>query len=106
MSRQDANAAFARTSFLYGGNARYLDDLYAGYAADPASVDAEWGDFFQSLKDEGQQAREGADGPSWKRADWPAPARDELTSALDGGWTAVEKGLGDKIKSKAQPRGV
>ena len=27
MSRQDANAAFARTSFLYGGNADYIEDL-------------------------------------------------------------------------------
>ncbi len=35
MSRQDANAAFALTSFLYGGNADYIDDLYARYEADP-----------------------------------------------------------------------
>ena len=28
MSRQDANAAFARTSFLYGGNAAYIEELY------------------------------------------------------------------------------
>ena len=27
MSRQDANAAFARTSFLYGGNADYIEDF-------------------------------------------------------------------------------
>ena len=39
MSRQDANAAFARTSFLYGGNADYLDDLYARYEGDPAAVE-------------------------------------------------------------------
>ena len=36
MSRQDANAAFALTSFLYGGNAAYVDDLHARYEADPA----------------------------------------------------------------------
>ena len=41
MSRQDANAAFARTSFLYGGNAAYLEDLYGRYEADPTAVDAE-----------------------------------------------------------------
>ena len=52
MSRQDANAAFARTSFLYGGNAAYIEELYARYEADPASVDAEWRAFFESLKDE------------------------------------------------------
>ena len=48
MSRQDANAAFARTSFLYGGNAPYLEDLYARYEADPRSVDAEWQAFFKA----------------------------------------------------------
>ena len=51
MSRQDANAAFALSSFLYGGNAAYIEDLYARYEADPNSVDAEWQDFFGSLKD-------------------------------------------------------
>jgi 2-oxoglutarate dehydrogenase E1 component len=39
MSRQDANAAFARSSFLYGGNAAYIEDLYSRYEADPNSVD-------------------------------------------------------------------
>ena len=51
MSRQDANAAFALSSFLYGGNAAYIEDLHARYEADPASVDAEWQAFFGSLKD-------------------------------------------------------
>ena len=35
MSRQDANAAFALTSFLYGSNAPYIEALYARYEADP-----------------------------------------------------------------------
>ena len=48
MSRQDANAAFARTSFLYGGNAGYIEDLYARYEADPSAVDQEWRNFFGS----------------------------------------------------------
>ena len=52
MSRQDANAAFARTSFLYGGNAAFIEQLHARYEADPASVDAEWRAFFESLKDD------------------------------------------------------
>jgi 2-oxoglutarate dehydrogenase E1 component len=106
MSRQDANAAFALTSFLYGGNARYIEDLYASYAEDPAKVDAEWRDFFQSLKDDGGQAKEIAEGPSWQRRDWPRPARDELLSALDGDWGAVEKNVGDKLKGRAQAKGV
>ena len=52
MSRQDANAIFAKTSFLYGGNATYIEDLYAKYETDPAAVDAEWRAFFESLKDQ------------------------------------------------------
>ena len=51
MSRQDANAAFALSSFLQGTNAAYIDDLYARYEQDPGSVDAEWQEFFKSLKD-------------------------------------------------------
>src|SRR6266550_8792484 len=52
MSRQDSNTAFALTSFLDGGNAAYIDDLYARYQADNQAVDAEWQAFFQSLKDD------------------------------------------------------
>ena len=40
MARQDANEAFAQTAFLYGGNAAYIEQLYARYSEDPASVDA------------------------------------------------------------------
>ena len=52
MSRQDANAAFARTSFLYGGNAAYVEQLQSHYEADPASVDAEWRAMIAEIKDE------------------------------------------------------
>ena len=41
MSRQDANAAFALSSFLQGTNASYIDEIYARYEKDPSSVDAE-----------------------------------------------------------------
>ena len=64
MSRQDANAAFARSSFLYGGNADYLDDLYARYEQDPKAVDRAWQEFFASLKDNAVDVRKSAQGPS------------------------------------------
>ena len=35
MSRQDANAAFALSSFLYGSNAPYIEDMYARFEAEP-----------------------------------------------------------------------
>src|SRR6266478_3294929 len=104
MSRQDANAAFARTSFLYGGNADYLENLYARYETDPTSVDAQWQAFFQSLKDERADVMTNARGPSWQRP--YQLARSELTSALAGDWDEVCKTVGDKIAARAQTAGV
>ncbi len=106
MSRQDANAAFALTSFLYGGNAPYIEDLYARYEVDPKAVDGEWQAFFQSLKDNASDVAENARGPSWQRPDWPRPQRDDLTAALDSDWTEVGKALGGKIQARAQTKGV
>jgi 2-oxoglutarate dehydrogenase E1 component len=105
MSRQDANAAFAISSFLYGGNAAYIEDLHARYEADPQSVDAEWQAFFQSLKDDARDVTENALGPSWKRLDWPPLERSDLTGALDGDWDGG-KSVGAKVKAQAQARGV
>ena len=106
MSRQDANAAFALSSFLQGTNAAYIDDLYARYEQDPASVDTDWQEFFKSLKDAPADVQKNAEGPSWGRDNWPLTPRDELTSALDGNWAQVEKAVGTKIAAKAQAKGV
>src|SRR5262244_3213250 len=106
MSRQDANAIFARTSFLYGGNAAYIEDLYARYETDPKALDAAWQSFFQSLKDERADVERNAQGPSWQRPDWPSLATDELTDALDAGWQATIAAIGGKLKAQAQARGV
>src|SRR5262249_9305992 len=105
MSRQDANAAFARTSFLYGGNADYIEDLYARYEAEPKTLDAAWQSFFQSLKDERADVERNAQGPSWQRPDWPPLAADGLTSALDPGWQDAAAAIGGKLKAQAQARG-
>ena len=106
MSRQDANAAFALTSFLYGGNAAYIEELYARYEADPKSVDAEWRSFFASLKDDASDVARNARGASWKKPNWPPTPRGDLVNALDGNWAEVERTIGDKVKSKAQVSGV
>lgn len=106
MSRQDANAAFALTSFLYGGNASYIEDAYARYQRDPKSVDEEWRSFFQSLKDQGADIQKAAQGPSWEQPNWPQVARDDTLSALDGNWVEVGKAVGDKIKARAQASGT
>jgi 2-oxoglutarate dehydrogenase E1 component len=105
MSRQDANAAFALSSFLQGTNASYIDDIYARYEKDPASVDGEWQEFFKSLKDAPADISKNAEGPSWARDNWPQTPRDDLTSALDGNWATVEKAVGTRIAAKAQAKG-
>ncbi|ABA03689.1 2-oxoglutarate dehydrogenase E1 component [Nitrobacter winogradskyi Nb-255] len=104
MSRQDANAAFALSSFLQGANAGYIDELYARYEKDPGSVDAAWQEFFKSLKDSPQDVEKNARGPSWERANWPQAPRDDLTSALDGNWARFEKTADVKAQETAKPK--
>ena len=72
----------------------------------PASVDADWQEFFKSLKDTPADVQKNAEGPSWGRDNWPLTPRDELTSALDGNWATVEKAVGAKLAAKAQAKGA
>ena len=101
MSRQDQNKAFLETSFLYGGNAAYIEQLEARYAKDPSSVSTEWREFFEALKDDPASVEKSAAGASWKKPNWPVTPRTDLVSALDGNWAEVEKAIGDKLKGKA-----
>ena len=107
MSRQDANAAFALTSFLYGGNAAYIDDLYARYEADPQGGRRRVAGVLR--QPEGRRramSPKNARGPSWQRPDWPPLPRGDLIAALDGDWAEAGKAAGDKVKAQAQARGV
>src|SRR5215208_2191780 len=106
MARQDANETFLQTSFLYGANAPYIEELQAEYEKDPNAVDAEWRAFFAALKDNGQDVAKSARGASWKRPNWPVPVNGELVSALDGNWPAIERAVGDRIKARASDRGA
>jgi 2-oxoglutarate dehydrogenase E1 component len=98
MNKTEATSAFEETSFLYGGNAQFVENLYQKFLANPAAVDVHWRNYFASLADGTATAA----GPSWKRADWPAPPVDERTAALDGNWVALEKLLAPKIEAKAK----
>ena len=90
MARQDqANDQFSLTSFLYGGNADYIEALYAAYQDNPSSVDPEWQDFFAGLNDDAGDVRKNAKGASWAKPSWPLVANGELVSALDGNWGLV-----------------
>ena len=102
MTEQSNNQAFHDSSFLQGHNAAYVDQLYAAYAKNPASVDPSWAAYFSGLGD-AANAGSAAAGPSWARADWPPAANDELTSALDGQWPAK---IAEKITNKATATGA
>ncbi|ODA68158.1 2-oxoglutarate dehydrogenase E1 component [Methyloligella halotolerans] len=67
MTRHPLNDVFARTSFLHGANAAYMEQLYARYKRDPGAVDAEWRQFFEDLGDDGDAVLREAEGPSWGR---------------------------------------
>ena len=76
MSRQALNDALLSTSFLYGANAAYIEDLYARYEKDPKSVDAEWQTFFGALKDDPASVEKSARGASWQKPHWPIHANE------------------------------
>ena len=92
--------ALSDTSFLSGANAVYLDQQFARYADNPASVDPELRAYFDAFGDGEQTARVNADGPSWRRHDWPQRPGDELTEALGANWAAI----GDAIEKKIEAR--
>src|SRR5260221_7150993 len=106
MSRQDANAAFALSSFLQGTNATYIDELYARYEQDPACADDDGQEFVKKQKESPADVQKKAEGASWGRANWPLTPRDDLAAALDGNWVTVEKAVGAKLAVKAQAKGA
>jgi len=99
----------ASDTALAGHNASYIDQLQARHAADPASVDAGWAEFFAALGESDADATRAAQGPSWARPDWPPMPQDDLTSALTGEWPAAPaeaRDAGRKIAAKAEEKGV
>ena len=82
--RSQSNQDFLDTSYLDGANAAYLEQMQARYAANPASVDASWRAYFEALGEDAGNAQKTAEGPSWKRTDWPQEAGGDWVEALGG----------------------
>ncbi len=53
------------TSFLYGANGGFIEELYARYLRDPASVDASWQGFFAQLGDDIGSVLDETRGATW-----------------------------------------
>jgi 2-oxoglutarate dehydrogenase E1 component len=97
MARQDqANDQFSLTSFLYGGNADYIEELYAQWQEQPDSVGDEWRDFFSSLKDDAADVPgTRAAHPGRSRAGRPAPMANSSPRSM---------ATGARSRSTSRPR--
>ncbi|MBU2329490.1 MAG: 2-oxoglutarate dehydrogenase E1 component, partial [Alphaproteobacteria bacterium] len=102
MGRQEANEQFLITSFLDGQNAAYIEQLYARYEEDPASVSDEWRAFFKALADNPTDVQKAAKGASWQRKNRPIAEGGDLVNALDGNWAVVEKVIEKKVQAKVE----
>ncbi|MBX3477977.1 MAG: 2-oxoglutarate dehydrogenase E1 component [Brevundimonas sp.] len=92
------NQVFAETSFLYGSNAAFIEDLHGRWAADPASVPAEWRAFFDQLRDNADSVKAAADAGGWGRGAVSEPT--EETAVFDGRWPVPRP---DPKAAKAAP---
>jgi 2-oxoglutarate dehydrogenase E1 component len=54
-----------QTSFLFGANAPFIEELYARFLDDPARVDADWRTFFEALAEERGDVLAEVRGASW-----------------------------------------
>ncbi|MCB1512932.1 MAG: 2-oxoglutarate dehydrogenase E1 component, partial [Hyphomicrobiaceae bacterium] len=108
MSRNALNDAFARTSFLNGVNAAYIEQMQALYERNPGAVSDEWRLFFQSLQEEQGLAEAEASGPSWglplERLQTNGNA--DLVAALTTDYEGAERHLRDQIQARAAHYGT
>ena len=94
------NDILAETSFLYGTNAGFVEDMQARWAAAPGSVEPSWRDFFATLADAPETVRNAGTPPTWTPASLSS-ARPDWLSAIDGLWPAVEAKLTREIETRA-----
>ncbi len=106
MSRQALNEAFARTSFLNGVNAAYIEEMQALYEQNPGAVSDEWRLFFQSLHEDRGAVEAEAHGPSWGRPlEELTQNGSDLVAALTGDYEGTERRIRNSLQSRAQAAG-
>jgi 2-oxoglutarate dehydrogenase E1 component len=93
------NQVFAETSFLYGSNAAYIEEMHERWAADPSSVPAEWRGFFDQLRDSAEAVKASSSAAGWGRAATTEPS--ETTAVFDGRWPAPKADPKAKAPSAA-----
>ena len=108
MTRQPKNEAFARTSFLQGANAAYIEEMQAQYERNPGSVSDEWRHFFASLQEDQSGDGNGHDGPSWAKPleQLEQEGDRELLGALTGDYGETEQHVRGRLQARASAAGV
>jgi len=99
-ARSLPNTAMLETSFLYGANATFVEEMAARYAADPNSVDPSWRAFFDQVRDDPDAVRAAVHGPSWYRPELAQPQTTETTRLMDGNWG----GLAERLETRVAAR--
>lgn len=84
--------ALAQNSFLSGGNATYIAEIFAQYLTDPASVDPSWAAFFAGLDDDARAVLGELKGASWSRARTKIIGAEDPAAAPAKGAKAPAKG--------------
>ncbi|MBM3492157.1 MAG: 2-oxoglutarate dehydrogenase E1 component [Alphaproteobacteria bacterium] len=75
-----SNAALETTSFLYGANSAFIEQLYQRYLSNPTTLDPAWRQFFAELGDAAGTVQEELAGAAWspRRPAEPAEALEPM----------------------------
>lgn len=82
------------TSYLFGANAVFMEEMYSRYSENPASVDESWQRFFERFGDDAKQAVKATSGTSW------APKKPQIVGYRDPS-EAIAKGVPAKDVAKS-----
>ncbi|MCZ6522898.1 MAG: 2-oxoglutarate dehydrogenase E1 component [Alphaproteobacteria bacterium] len=98
-------AELDRTSFLYGTNSAFIEELYARYLGDPGSVDESWRGFFADLGDDLEAVLADSRGAPWGAGDGrPEPSHAEafgLVAAVPAAVPAAAPAAGPEAVQEA-----
>ncbi len=82
------NQALEATSFLFGSNAAFVEQLYVRYLENPEAVTPDWRAFFAELGERGLTPAQLGRGPGWRRDAKLRLEDGEDVGALTGLWPA------------------
>ena len=86
------------TSYLFGSNAVFIEELYEKYIQDPNSVDPEWQQYFKELNDNAEDVIKSVVGAAWN------PNGNRVIGAVDKTTARDVKKAANDSKVKASPQ--